>query len=164
MAELKNGEFGVDMEKEKILWTDRKRHTIFALPISFTKYTLTETKLIIQKGFFNLREDEIQLYRVRDLALSQSFLERIGKVGTIHLCSMDSMTPELDIRHVKKPREVKELLSKTVEGCRKANAANAMKGSKVCTQITFAASECERSELAKEAIKRMQIKGKDHNK
>ncbi len=55
MAELKNGEFGVDMEKEKILWTDRKRHTIFALPISFTKYTLTETKLIIQKGFFNLR-------------------------------------------------------------------------------------------------------------
>lgn len=43
-------------------------------------------------------------------------------------------------------------------------AANAMKGSKVCTQITFAASECERSELAKEAIKRMQIKGKDHNK
>ena len=79
MAELKNGEFGVDMEKEKILWTDRKRHTIFALPISFTKYTLTETKLIIQKGFFNLREDEIQLYRVRDLALSQSFLERIGK-------------------------------------------------------------------------------------
>ena len=106
MAELKNGEFGVDMEKEKILWTDRKRHTIFALPISFTKYTLTETKLIIQKGFFNLREDEIQLYRVRDLALSQSFLERIGRVGTIHLCSMDSMTPELDIRHVKKPREV----------------------------------------------------------
>ena len=53
--------------------------------------------------------------------MSQSFLERIGKVGTIHLCSMDSMTPELDIRHVKKPREVKELLSKTVEGCRKAN-------------------------------------------
>ena len=35
---------------------------------------------------------------------------------------------------------------------------------KVCTQITFAASECERSELAKEAIKRMQIKGKNHNK
>ena len=121
MAELKNGEFGVDMKKEKILWTDRKRHTIFALPISFTKYTLTETKLIIQKGFFNLREDEIQLYRVRDLALSQSFLERIGRVGTIHLCSTDSMTPELDIRHIKKPREVKELLSKTVEECRKAN-------------------------------------------
>ena len=40
MAELKNGEFGVDMKEEKILWTDRKRHTIFALPISFTKYTL----------------------------------------------------------------------------------------------------------------------------
>lgn len=39
-------------------------------------------------------------------------------------------------------------------------AANAMKGSKVCTQITFEESEYERSELAKEAIKRMKIKGK----
>lgn len=63
MSTLKNGEFGIDLNKEKILWTDRKRHTIFSLPLSFTKYTLTETKLIIQRGCFNLREDEIQLYR-----------------------------------------------------------------------------------------------------
>lgn len=58
MSTLKNGEFGIDLDKEKILWTDRKRHTIFSLPLSFTKYTLTETKLIIQRGCFNLREDE----------------------------------------------------------------------------------------------------------
>ena len=64
MSELKNGEFGIDMEKEKVLWTDRKRRTIFALPLSFTKYTVTESKLIIQSGCFNLKEDEIQLYRV----------------------------------------------------------------------------------------------------
>ena len=56
MSTLKNGEFGIDLDKEKILWTDRKRHTIFSLPLSFTKYTLTETKLIIQRGCFNLRE------------------------------------------------------------------------------------------------------------
>lgn len=72
MSTLKNGEFGIDLDKEKILWTDRKRHTIFSLPLSFTKYTLTETKLIIQRGCFNLREDEIQLYRVRDIAFKQT--------------------------------------------------------------------------------------------
>ena len=57
MSTLKNGEFGIDLDKEKILWTDRKRHTIFSLPLSFTKYTLTETKLIIQRGCFNLRQN-----------------------------------------------------------------------------------------------------------
>ena len=30
---------------EKELWSDKKR-TIFGLPISFTKYTLTDTRLI----------------------------------------------------------------------------------------------------------------------
>lgn len=28
MSTLKNGEFGIDLDKEKILWTDRKRHTV----------------------------------------------------------------------------------------------------------------------------------------
>lgn len=35
---------------ENILWKDRKR-TLFGLPWSFTKYKLTEEKLIIQTGF-----------------------------------------------------------------------------------------------------------------
>lgn len=121
MSTLKNGEFGIDLDKEKILWTDRKRHTIFSLPLSFTKYTLTETKLIIQRGCFNLREDEIQLYRVRDIAFKQNFYERLCRVGSIHLCSTDAMTPEIDIRRIKNPRDVKEVLSKTIEACRKAN-------------------------------------------
>lgn len=98
-----------------------KRHTIFSLPLSFTKYTLTETKLIIQRGCFNLREDEIQLYRVRDIAFKQNFYERLCRVGSIHLCSTDAMTPEIDIRRIKNPRDVKEVLSKTIEACRKAN-------------------------------------------
>lgn len=85
------------------------------------KYTLTETKLIIQRGCFNLREDEIQLYRVRDIAFKQNFYERLCRVGSIHLCSTDAMTPEIDIRRIKNPRDVKEVLSKTIEACRKAN-------------------------------------------
>ena len=121
MSTLKNGEFGIDLDKEKILWTDRKRRTIFSLPLSFTKYTLTETKLIVQRGCFNLREDEIQLYRVRDIAFKQNFYERLCRVGSIHLCSTDAMTPEIDIRRIKNPRDVKEVLSKTIEACRKAN-------------------------------------------
>lgn len=63
----------------------------------------------------------IQLYRVRDIAFKQSFYERLCRVGSIHLCSTDAMTPEIDIRRIKNPRDVKEVLSKTIEACRKAN-------------------------------------------
>lgn len=36
-------------------------------------------------------------------------------------CKKDAMTPEIDIRRIKNPRDVKEVLSKTIEACRKAN-------------------------------------------
>lgn len=94
---------------------------LFSAVVLYAKYTLTETKLIIQRGCFNLREDEIQLYRVRDIAFKQNFYERLCRVGSIHLCSTDAMTPEIDIRRIKNPRDVKEVLSKTIEACRKAN-------------------------------------------
>lgn len=112
-----------DLEKE-VKWFDRKR-TIFGLPISFTKYSVTEEKLIIQTGFFNTREDEIRLYRVLDFALNRSFRERIFKLGTIHVISSDKSTPEFDIKRIKNSKEVKELLSDLVETSRRKNRVSA---------------------------------------
>ena len=44
------------MAKEEIqyVWSDKKR-TLFGLPLSFTRYFLTETKFITRKGFLSLR-------------------------------------------------------------------------------------------------------------
>ena len=57
------------MKKDVInyIWTDKKR-TIFGLPISFTRYFLTEDKFITRKGFLSIEEDELDLYRVIDKA------------------------------------------------------------------------------------------------
>lgn len=55
------------MAKEEIqyVWSDKKR-TLFGLPLSFTRYFLTETKFITRKGFLSLEEDELELYKVVD--------------------------------------------------------------------------------------------------
>ena len=99
--------------KHKILWSDRKRY--FGLPISFTKYEISEDRLFQTTGFLNLKYEEILLYRVRDLELSRSFGQRIFGVGTIKVSSSDKSNSELYIINVKEPAAVKELIHQQVE-------------------------------------------------
>lgn len=99
---------------ESPLWTGRKR-TIFGLPWTFTTYTLTDTCLFIRSGVFTVREEEIRLYRILDVTLRQSFRERLFGLGTIHLCSSDQSSPEIDIKRIKHPKEVRTLLSDRAE-------------------------------------------------
>ena len=96
------------------VWSDRKR-TLFGLPWSFTRYILTDEKLLIVKGLFKQTEEEIRLYRVLDMSLTRSLTERIDGVGTIHCCSSDKTASEFDIQRIKDPRKVKEMLSDLVE-------------------------------------------------
>ena len=96
-----------------ILWEDKKR-TLFGLPWSFTKYKLTEEKLIIQTGFLNIKQEEIRLYRIMDVTLHKLLKQRIWGLGTIHCCSADKSTPEFEIKNIKRSEEIKELLSDRV--------------------------------------------------
>ena len=68
----------------KTVWKDRKR-TLFGLPWSFTRYYLTEDKLIIETGFLSRREEEIRLYRILDITLQRPFAQRLFGLGTVHL-------------------------------------------------------------------------------
>jgi uncharacterized membrane protein YdbT with pleckstrin-like domain len=104
------------------IWSDRKR-TLFGLPWSFTKYILTDDKLLIRSGVLSQREEEIRLYRVRDLELKRSFRDRLDRVGTIHVCSSDNTAPEIDIRRIKHSRYVKDMISDQVEKMRTAHNA-----------------------------------------
>lgn len=98
----------------EILWKDRKR--IFCgLPWTFTRYSLTKEKLIIDTGFLSRKEEEVRLYRVLDMTLKRGLVQRIFGMGTIHCCTADKTAPEFDIKNIKKPAEVRNLLSDLVE-------------------------------------------------
>ena len=101
------------MEPIEYLWKDRKRH--LGLPLSFTRYRLSEDRLFCETGFLNIKADEVLLYRVRDLQLNMSLGQRIFGVGTVCVVSSDKSVPHLDLKNVKRPREVKELIHKNVE-------------------------------------------------
>lgn len=106
-----------DIPKINPIWSDRLRH--LGLPISFTKYSLTEDRMFWERGLFNLKEEEILLYRVRDLALSRNLWQRIFRVGTVTVTSGDKTTPVLEIKNIKHPKEVKELIHSKVEDAKR---------------------------------------------
>ena len=95
------------------LWHDRKHY--FGLPISFTRYALSDDRLFISVGFLNIKDDEILLYRVRDIDTSRSLWQRIFGVGTVTVMSSDKTMPTLVLQNVKDPIFVKELIHKQVE-------------------------------------------------
>jgi len=95
------------------LWKDRKRY--FGMPLSFTRYALSEDRLFLSVGFLNIKDDEILLYRVRDIDTSRSLWQRIFGVGTVTVMSSDKTMPTLVLKNIKDPIFVKELIHKQVE-------------------------------------------------
>ena len=95
------------------LWKDRKRY--FGLPLSFTRYSLSEDRLFISVGFLSIKDDEILLYRVRDIDTKRTLWQRLFGVGTVTVCSSDKTMPNMVRKNIKDPIFVKELIHKQVE-------------------------------------------------
>ena len=95
------------------LWRDRKRY--FGLPLSFTRYSLSDDRLFISEGFLNIKDDEILLYRVKDIDTRRSLWQRLFGVGTVVVASSDKTMPNLVLKNIKDPIFVKELIHKQVE-------------------------------------------------
>lgn len=93
------------------VWTDKKR-TFLGLPISFTRYFLTETKFITRTGFLNVDEDEIDLYKITDKKIRLPLGQRLLGCGTIIIYSKDTDTPSKEVKCIKNPRQVSELIDK----------------------------------------------------
>lgn len=96
-----------------LLWSDRSR--ILGLPITFTKYGISEDRIFCEKGLLNMKFEEILLYRVRDISMKITLGQRIFGVGSILLQSSDKTAPVLEIKNIKNPREVKEMIHEQVE-------------------------------------------------
>ena len=95
------------------IWQDRRR--ICGLPLSFTRYRMSEDRLFLMKGFFNLRMDEVLLYRVRDITLTRSFGQRLFGMGTVIVYSSDKTLPEFQLKNIRHSLWVKELIHEQVE-------------------------------------------------
>ena len=95
------------------LWKDRKRY--LGMPLSFTRYALSEDRLFTSVGFLNIRDDEVLLYRVRDIDTRRTLWQRMFGVGTVTVISSDKTMPNMVLKNIKDPMFVKELIHQQVE-------------------------------------------------
>lgn len=97
----------------EILWRDRKR--FMGMPLSFTRYSLSEDRLFSSCGLFSIKDEEILLYRVRDISTSRNLWQRMFGVGTVTVLSSDKTSSTLVLKNIKHPMDVKEAIHTQVE-------------------------------------------------
>jgi uncharacterized membrane protein YdbT with pleckstrin-like domain len=102
------------------MFKERKR-PFLGLPLSFTTYELSFDRFFIKSGVFVRHEDEVRLYRITDVSLRQSLLQRIFGVGDILVSSADASLGNFVIKDIKNPARCKEDLSMLVEKSRVSN-------------------------------------------
>ena len=102
-------------EQNEIVWRARKRWTFLGLPWTFTVYRLTKDRMLIKRGFFTTTEDEVRLYRILDISLKRTLVQKIFGLGTIQCHSSDKTMGHFDIINIKKSYDVKNLLSDLIE-------------------------------------------------
>ena len=95
------------------IWKDRKRFC--GMPLSFTRYALSEDRLFLSVGFFSIKDEEVLLYRIRDINTSRNLWQRLCRVGTVTVVSSDKTMPTFVLKNIKKPVDFKELLHQQVE-------------------------------------------------
>ena len=103
---------------EQLIFKERKRCLFFALPISFTVYSIQEDRITIQEGFLNRKTNDCYLYKIQDTTLNQSLFERIFGVGTVVCNTGDAVNPVIVLKHIKNAEEIKEYIFKTSEQAR----------------------------------------------
>lgn len=99
-------------------YKERKRIMFFGLPWTFTRYTINEEDIEIETGFFSREENDCYMYKVQDVTLKRSLFERMFKLGTV-VCHTGDVTHKcLELKHIKRSKEIKDFISKASEDAR----------------------------------------------
>ncbi len=108
-----NGTTPFGFEPKPLLWKDRKRY--FGLPISFTRYEFDSDRLTCRIGLFRTTTDEVLLYRILDIKMTQTLWQKLFGVGSIMLYTADQSHSQFPLINIKHPERIRRGLSDLVE-------------------------------------------------
>lgn len=109
-----------------VLWKQRKRNWC-RTPFTFTVYTLTDKEMSIKTGILNEKFNLIKLFRIVDISVERSFLQRLFGMSTLVLDTRDQSSGNgvVVLRNIVHGFEVRQTLQEAVDASRKENGMSA---------------------------------------
>ena len=104
--------------EDEVKYAERRRLLFFGLPWTFTKYAITADMITIDEGLLKVEENDCYMYKVQDVKLTATLVERMFGLGTITCYTGDVTDKELKLVHIKHAREIKNYLLKASEEAR----------------------------------------------
>lgn len=109
-----------------VLWQQRKRNWC-RTPFTFTVYTLTDQELSIKTGVLNENFNLIKLFRIVDISVERTLLQRIFGMSTLVLDTRDQSSGNgtVALKNVLNGFEVRKVLQEAVDASRRVNGMSA---------------------------------------
>jgi uncharacterized membrane protein YdbT with pleckstrin-like domain len=77
-----------------------------------SKLTITDEKVTLRTGIFSKKTNEVYLSDIRNVQVSQRFMQRITKAGNIALSTAGQAGIEIYIQGMKDPEKIKTIIDK----------------------------------------------------
>ena len=88
------------------------RLLIKIMVIKATQYTITLDRLEIEEGIFSKTNNNLDMFRIKDLALRRSLVDRLVGIGTVDIETSDPSHPQLQLLKIKGCKRAYDLLKK----------------------------------------------------
>ena len=102
-----------------VLWQQRKRNWC-RTPFTFTVYTLTDKELSVKTGVLNEKFNLVKLFRIVDISVERTFLQRLFGMSTLVLDTRDQSSGNgvVMLKNIVHGFEVRQMLQDAVDASR----------------------------------------------
>ncbi|WP_035773268.1 PH domain-containing protein [Butyrivibrio sp. VCD2006] len=104
--------------KGSLQYKEFGRLLFFGIPWPFKRYEVYDNEMTIISGFLNIKEDDCFMYKITDVELSSSLLQRIVGLSTITLFTSDVTDKTIIMKNIKHGREIKDFINQESERAR----------------------------------------------
>lgn len=95
------------------IWEAKKQH--LGLPLSFTKYYISNGTLYIKSGLLSQNIEQIKLYKIIDINVHYNIIDMLFRQGSIEIVSRDKTLPTAYLINIPNAVEFVDMLNDLVE-------------------------------------------------